>query len=122
MPTDEIVQLTPETVREVIEDRKKHEVEFKPFEGNEQRRQPRWPFPSTAEIAPVDGDTTVRWFATCHDLSQSGLGMTCDRYFEPDTPLEIGIHLPEATLYGRAVVRYCMETPRGFMTGVEFIF
>jgi hypothetical protein len=122
MPTDEIVQLTPEAVREIVEERKKRETGFKSFGAKERRRQPRWPFPSTAEIAPVDGDTTIRWFATCHDLSQSGLGMTCDRYFEPDTPLEIGIHLPEATLFGRAVVRYCMQTPRGYMTGVEFIF
>jgi hypothetical protein len=122
MPTDEIVRLTPEAIREVVEERRKRDAGFKPFAGREKRAAPRWPFPSTAEIAPADGDTTVRWFATCHDLSESGLGMTCDRYFEPETALEVGIHLPEATLYGRAVVRYCMETPRGFMTGVEFVF
>jgi hypothetical protein len=122
MPTDEIVQLTPQSITEVIEERKRRDAKTKPFFGREQRRQPRWPFPSTAELAPVEGDTTIRWFATCHDLSQSGLGMTCDRYFEPNTHLEIGIHLPEATLFGQAVVRYCMETPRGFMTGVEFVF
>ena len=122
MPTEEIVQLTPEAVREIVAERKRHEAGFEPFGTSERRRQPRWPFPSTAEIAPVDGDTTLRWFATCHDLSESGLGMTCDRYFKPDTPLEIGIHLPEATLFGQAIVRYCMETPRGYMTGVEFVF
>lgn len=119
MTTDEIIQLSPESIREIIRLRQEKHAGF---EGRERRHAPRWPFPGTAELRPVDEQSTDRWFASCRDLSDTGLGLSCERFFEPGTQLEISVHLPEATLYGKVAVRYCMKTSRGFMTGVEFCF
>jgi hypothetical protein len=113
MNTEEIVKLTPEAIGEVLRSRR---------EGSacERRRSSRWPFPGTVEIHATDEDGPC--FGSCRDISESGLGMRCDHYFEPESRISLSIHLPEATLYGEAVVRYCMQTPLGFMTGVEFVF
>jgi hypothetical protein len=119
MQTDEIVKLTRQAVHHVLALRSGEEPGF---EGSERRRNQRWPFPGTAELRLVDDPAETQWFATCRDLSETGMGLSCDRYFEPGTPVEISIHLPEATLYGAATIRYCAHTPRGFMTGVEFAF
>jgi PilZ domain len=118
MNTDEIIQLTRESIRDLVYSR---QAEVDSLPGHTRRRTPRWPFPGTVGIHPTDG-TNGQWFATCRDISETGLGMCGEHYFYPDTIVEIAIHLPEATLYGRAVVRYCQQTPSGYMTGVEFTF
>jgi hypothetical protein len=118
MKTEEIVRLTRRTVADLV--RARH-GDVEPFLGHERRRSPRWPFPGTVELHPTDG-TTDQWFATCRNVSETGLGMCCDRFFDVGTVLEIAIHVPERTLYGRGIVGYCQKTPAGFMTGIEFDF
>ena len=119
MATEEIVKLSREAILELLRSRR---LPVDEFDGPERRRQSRWPFPSAAELRPDGGDGSVQWFGTCENLSQGGLGVTCDHVFEPGTTLEISFHLPEASFYGRAVVRHCHETPRGQYVGVEFLW
>src|SRR5262249_14927464 len=116
MNTDEIVKLTQQTVQDLIRSRLQG-VEACP--GHEGRKSPRWPFPGTVEIQSVDG-SPGQWFGPCRNISETGLGMSCDQAFEQESVLEIAIHLPEATLYGNGIVRYSQQTPAGFMTGIEF--
>jgi len=119
METDEIFKLTRRGIADLLRS-PAHAAAA--HSGNERRQTPRGTFPATVEIYPAGGDGTERWFGTCRNLSETGLGMSCDRHFDPEMPLDIAIHLPEASLCGRAVVRYCMETPHGFMVGLEFDF
>ena len=46
--------------------------------------------------------------------------------FKPATPVEISLHLPEASFYGKATVRYCAqvdtETGDEYVMGLEFDF
>lgn len=118
MKTEEIVRLTRQSVIDLIEARTGNS---EPYPGPEKRRKPRWPFPGTVELHATDG-TTGQWFGTCRNISETGLGMACERFFENDTVLDIAIHLPEVSLWGKGIVRYCQNTPAGYMTGVEFIF
>lgn len=121
--TEEIVSLSREVILDILDRRAAEDPGFPDRRrGAERRRHQRWPFPGTVELRPDDEDGHEHWFGTCRDLNETGLGMCCDRYFEPGTRLEISLHLPEASVYGFARVRYCMETPRGFMTGIEFNF
>ena len=117
MNTDEIVALSRERIAELVRNRSNLPD---PVPAHERRRAPRWPFPGTVEIYPAGGDGTVRYFGSCRNLSETGLGMRCEQYLEPESRVEIAIHLPEASLCGKAIVRYCMETPQGYMTGLEF--
>ncbi|MCP4247004.1 MAG: PilZ domain-containing protein, partial [bacterium] len=63
-----------------------------------------------------------QWFGTCRDVSESGLGMAGEQYFEPGTKLQVAFHLPEASFYGHAIVRYCQEIRGRYMTGLAFVF
>ena len=116
---DEIVKLTRRGIRELLEGRYAHSESYG---GSERRHLPRWPFPGPVEIWPVDGDGRTRWLGTSRDISESGMGMSCDTHFDPGTCLEIALHLPEATFCGKGLVRYCAESRHGFMIGVEFEF
>lgn len=121
MTTEEIVRITPQVVKDVLRRQAKDSEETE-YTGPERRKTRRWPFPATAELRLDDDNATEQWFATCRDLSTTGMGVSTERHFEPGTRLAVSLHLPEATLYGPAVVRYCVDTPRGFMTGVDFCF
>ena len=122
MPTDEIVKLTRKQVSRLI--RRRMEAAGQQFEGKEQRRARRWPFPGTVELRYADGSDPNQWFASCRDISEGGMGMKTDVCFAPDTVLDISVHLPEQTLYGQATVRYCreLETESEYLMGVQFIF
>ena len=109
MNTNEIIQLTRESIRDLIRLR---QGASHGFPGREHRRAPRWPFPGTVELHATDC-TTGQWFATCGDISETGLGMCGEHYFCPEMIVDIAIHLPEATLYGRAIVRHCQKTGPG---------
>ena len=119
MNTDELVQLTRGAIHDLLRSRCEEHAQFGP---QERRHNARWPFPGTIEIHPAGAPAHEQSFGTCRNLSETGMGMSCERFFEPEAILEIAVHLPEATLVGHAVVRYCMKTPRGFMTGIEFQF
>jgi hypothetical protein len=117
MHTDEIVKLTHEVIADVI--RRRH-GDAEPFPGHERRRSPRWPFPGTVEVHVERSADPV--FGTCCNLSETGLGMCAEKFLEVDSIVELAVHVPEVSFYGKGIVRYCSQTPRGYMTGVEFIF
>jgi len=121
MQTEEIVAMTHEHVAQLVRAR---QSQAKPndFEGHEQRMDIRWPFPGTVEIWPNDGDGRRCWLATCLNLGYGGLGMLADEPFSLDTPIEFACHLPEASFFGKAVVRHCTELPDGYLVGIEFDF
>lgn len=119
MKMDEIVKLTREAICDLLQRRQEG---AEAFDGSERRTAPRWPFPGTVELRPDGGDGTVQWFGVCRDVSEGGLGMTCDQAFEPGTRLEIAFHLPEASFYGLASVRHCTEIPDGCIVGLQFEF
>lgn len=121
MKAEEIVKLSREALIDLV-NKRLAESGMEPYAGPERRRTPRWPFPGQVEIRPVDEDLGLPQFFDCRDLNDTGMGMCGESAYPVGTILELSIHLPEMTLYGQAVVRYCMHTPRGYMMGVEFLF
>jgi hypothetical protein len=119
MKTEEILKLTSRNISRFLQQQKGLQD---PFEGREQRRAPRWPFPGTVEICPVDSDGGVQWLGTLQNVSETGLGMSCEQYLKPDMVIDLAFHMPEASFYGKAIVRYCREIREQFMAGVEFLF
>jgi len=123
MKTNEIVKLTREAIAELLRSR---EAPDNQFQGAERRRAPRWPFPGTVELRRPDENDPALWFATCRDVGATGVGMTTDHYFKPGTRLDVALHLPEASFYGKATVRYCVEvedeTQDQYAMGLEFDF
>ena len=119
MIADEIVKLTPEAIAKLLRTREAPDAEY---DGAERRDAPRWPFPGAIELRPADADGGTQWFGTCRNVSETGLGMTCDQYLDPGDRLDIAVHLPEASFYGQAIVRYCKEVRGQFMAGLEFLF
>lgn len=122
MPTEEIVKLTRKQMARLI--RMRTEAAGQEYDGTEQRRAKRWPFPGTVELRYSTGDNPNQWFATCRDISEGGMGMKTDTYFAPQTLLDIAVHLPEQTFYGQATVCYCkqVEGESEYLLGVQFIF
>ena len=121
MKTDEIVKLSREALLDLVNMRQAAEG-LEPYAGPERRHMPRWPFPGQVEVSPTDGGHGLPQFFDCRDLSDTGMGMCGESSFPVGAILELSVHLPEMTLYGRGIVRYCMHTPRGHMMGVEFLF
>lgn len=118
--TESIYRLTRRRIDKLLDGRR---TSPDAFGGDERRRQPRWPFPGTAELWPAGADGPPQWFATCLNLSEGGMGLRCDEPFEPGTPLDIAFHLPEASFFGRVTVRHCVETPKeDYHLGVQFAF
>ena len=116
---NEIVKLTRQGIRDLLEGRRHAD---QAYAGPERRHQPRWPFPGTVEIWPAGGDGRQRWLGTCRDISEQGLGMSCEAALEPGTLIEIALHLPEATFCGHATVRYCAQVRGEYVIGAEFQF
>ncbi|MGQ9648821.1 MAG: PilZ domain-containing protein [Phycisphaerae bacterium] len=122
MPTGEIVKLTRKQIARLI--RKRMETAGHRYDGTEQRRAPRWPFPGTVELRYSTGDNALQCFAVCRDISEGGMGVKTDTYLPPDTLLDISVHLPEQTFYGQAKVRYCKEVDgeAEYLMGIQFVF
>lgn len=145
MQVNEIVRLTRQNVAELMtlreqnkqatlfkrSDRRRPE-ESNPclFEGpdrrcspkSDRRQQPsRWPFPGMVELLSEDSNYQTPSFATCIDVSLSGLGLVTDSPFSPGTVVDFACHLPEMTICGQATVKRCTETQKGYAVGVEFI-
>ena len=120
MQTEEIVKLTRKELHNLIVSQ--NLAEGKGLSGKERRTKPRCMFPAMVEIWPMNGDGSEHWLGICQNLSMNGLGIICDYGFEPDTEIEISIHLFEASVYGKATVRHCTEIPQGYLVGVEFNF
>ena len=120
MQTEEIVKLTRKELHHLVTAQSR--AEHRKFTGKDRRKNPRCMFPSMVEVWPVDGDGSEHWLGICQNLSMHGLGMICDFEFEPDTEIEISVHLFEASIYGKAIVRHCTQIPSGYLVGVEFNF
>lgn len=89
----------------------------------ERRRAVRWPFSGTVEFWSDDGHGREDYaIGTCENMSQNGLGVTCDDPFEPGTTLKVAVHQPSLSLHGRATVRHCTETENGYYCGLLFEF
>ena len=116
----EIVQITEQSIAELLRSRY-GETEGAP--SGERRRHPRWPFPAPVELwVPLaDGEEDLVLGRTLN-LSLRGVGVLVDVPLEPGQEVSLAIHEPEATLYGRAVVRHCTEVECGNLMGLEFIF
>ncbi len=121
MQTEEIVKLTRKRVSALIKARQES-AGTTPFPGPERRQYPRWPFKGAIELWPQGGDGRQVWHGTCLNLSDTGVGLSCEVHFDPGTVLELAIHLPEMTLCGQGTVRYCARVRDQFMVGLEFIF
>ena len=119
MQTNEIIRLTRQAVAELLASR---EAAAEPYEGHERRRVPRWPFDGAVEFRLAGGTGSPQWFGSCDNLSQTGLGASCDRHFEPGTRVEITVHQPEASLFGEATVCHCTQRGDEYYVGVDFDF
>ncbi|MBI4582304.1 MAG: PilZ domain-containing protein [Planctomycetes bacterium] len=123
MDIEEIVRLTRQQVAAVIEARQKTALgETEHPVAHERRRHTRWPFKGAVEIWPENGDGRIVTHGTCLNIGETGLGLSCDEHLQPGSTVEIAVHLPEATLCGKAIVRYCAEVRNQFMVGMEFVF
>ncbi len=89
---------------------------------DERRKYPRWPFHGAVELWPEGSQGRHAVHGTCLNISETGVGLGTDEHVDPGQIMEIALHLPEMSLCGRAVVRYCAEVRRQFMVGMEFLF
>ena len=118
MDAEEIVKLTPEAIRELLDSRQA-EVYSKQPAGR--RREERWPFPGAVELwLPDDCYGERHMVATLHNLSQHGLALRSRRPIPTNTRIALALHEPRLSCYGHAVVRHCTRAPVGYLIGVEF--
>lgn len=122
MQTQEIVKLTQKRIADIVKARQESGKLSDELPHVERRKHPRWPFKGAVELWPEGVDGRSLTHATCLNLSETGMGLSCDEHLNPGQPMEVAIHLPEMTLCGRAVVRYCAEIRGQFMVGMEFLF
>ncbi len=116
MDAENIVKLTPEAVRELLES---PAVVGHPKDAPARRQHDRWPFAGTVEVWLPDecyGERHV--LATMHNLSQGGLAMRTRRPIPTGTRLSIAIHQPALSCYGESVVRHCTRAPVGYLVGL----
>ncbi len=119
MQTEEIVQLTRKNISQFLASQS---TPPEPYSGPEMRRKPRWPFPGTVEFRPSGGSGQEHWMGTLRNVSETGLGMSCDRHLIPGMLIDLAFHTPEISFVGKGVIRYCKEVRNQFMAGVEFLF
>lgn len=118
MDAEEIVKLTPDSIRELLNLRAVPAVSK---HGPGGRREERWPFPGTVEIwLPDDCYGERHILATMHNLSPSGLAMRTRRPIATDTRVSLALHQPEMSCYGHGIVRHCTRANVGYLIGVEF--
>lgn len=121
MDAEQIVKLTLESVRDLIET---HKVDaFDKDQRSSGRREERWPFPGTVETwLPESCYGDRHMLATLHNLSLHGLAMRTRTPIPIETRISLAIHLPALSAYGHAVVRHCTRAHVGYLVGVEFLF
>jgi len=120
MDAEQIVKLTPETIREMLAAQQVHTHGKR---GQGKRREERWPFPGAVEVwLPSECYGEQHLLATLHNLSANGLAMRARRPVPTDTRIALAIHEPALSVYGHAVVRHCTRAHVGYLIGVEFCF
>lgn len=118
MQTEEILKLERKVLSEVLTRQFCPDDDWK---GKEKRHNQRWPFPGTVEVSPNSGENQL-WLGTLRNVSETGLGMCCEEYLKPESVIDLAFHMPEASFYGKGVIRYCKEVRDRYMVGVEFLF
>lgn len=120
MDAEQIVKITPESIRELLDARHPQSGDK---DAANQRREDRWPFAGTVEVWLPDSSYGERHIlATLHNLSPSGLAMRSRRPIPTGTRISVALHQPEMSCYGHAVVRHCTRAQVGYLVGVEFEF
>ncbi len=123
MPTREIVELTREGIADIV--RTLPAPESPPpstTDGPDQREHPRWISAGTVEVRVLFSQEQQARTGDLLNISEGGLGMRSDHYFERDAVQEIVVHLPEVSFHAKACVRYCKKVCGRFMTGMAFVF
>jgi len=120
MPTQEIVKLTHQGIAEIIRTLPQNEPE-QPYDGPEQRQHPRWTSAGSVEVRVLFAQSNEPRIGTVLNISEGGLGMCSEHYFEPDSVQQIVIHLPHISFHTNASVRYCKKVRGEFMTGMAFM-
>ena len=120
MDADEIVPLTRDAIRRLLESRRADAADPS---APGKRQTPRWPFPGAVEIwVPAGERPETHVLATLHDLSEAGVGVRSDVKLEPGTVHAIAVHQPEMSLHGHATVRHCTPRRSGYHVGMQFNF
>ena len=122
MQTQEIVKLTRKRIAEIVKARQ--DAGKLPTEQAhvERRKVARWPFKGAVELWPDGADGRSLTHGTCLNISETGMGLSCDEHLNSGQIMEVAVHLPEMTLCGRAIVHYCAEVRSQYMIGMEFVF
>jgi hypothetical protein len=117
---DEIVPLTAEAIKNLLEARRGPKDET---EGHEKRRAPRWAFAGAVEIwVPDEGGAERHVLGVCHNLTEGGVGVRLDETLDIGARLGIAVHQPEKSLHGKGIVRHCTPRGKGYLVGFEFVF
>ncbi len=119
MIADEVLVLTPERIRSWLAS---HAAEGSCAVQQERRLAPRWPLGGVVELWPAGTPSRGSCFATCRDMSETGLGLICSRRFAPGTRVEIAIYQSDAALHGFGLVRHCRQDGAEYLVGIEFLF
>ena len=118
MKLDEIQPLTPDRVADLVQARCGGNVKAA---TSCKRRKTRWPCRGNVELwLPRPGGPAEHVIGYLRELSEAGAGIRTKNEIEPGQVLSIAIHQPEASLYGKAIVRHCTHRPDGCHVGVEF--
>ena len=122
MPTQEIVELTRQGIAEILQTLPAPESEPRKTDDRpDQREHPRWISTGTVEIRVLFSQQQSRT-GDLLNISEGGLGMRSDHYFEHNTVHEVVVHLPQISFHAKACVRYCKKVRGRFMTGLAFVF
>jgi hypothetical protein len=88
----------------------------------ERRREPRWPFASPVQLWVRNRmGQEVEIHATCINLTETGLGLSCEKPLESGLCIPIAIHQAEATYHGKGVVRHCTPSNGEYFVGIELV-
>jgi hypothetical protein len=122
MQTEEIVKLTRKRIAAIVKARQESGKLTDSLPGPERRHHPRWPFKGAVELWPDGTGARSQLHGTCLNISETGVGLSCDKHLQPGDIMEVAVHLPEMSLCGRAAVRYCAQVRGQYMVGLEFLF
>ena len=120
MQTEEFIQITRKAVLSILQDRYGYSEDGY---VDSRRGKPRWPFPGTVELwIPLPDGEQEYILARALNLSSKGVGVLIDDPLEVGSEVSIAIHEPEATLFGKAMVRHSAAIDHGILAGLEFVY
>lgn len=120
MDADEIVPLTAEAIKDLLEARRGGQAGTS---EPDKRRLPRWAFPGAVEIwVPTGRGDERHVLGVCHNLTEHGVGVRVEETIEVGATLPIAVHQPERSFHGKGIVRHCTPRGEGYLAGLEFVF